>query len=86
VVILIALHAEMGVFSHTEQFGGLRRNLSTVFTERSLGLLLFVSINDIVNNEDRQNLVVFEDNILMFEHLRILFFIVKVNRFESFRA
>lgn len=85
-VILIALHAEVGIFCDAEQFGGLRRNLGAIFTERSLGLLLFVSIDDIVDDKDGQNLIVFEDDILMLEHLRILFLIVEVNRFESLRA
>jgi hypothetical protein len=48
--------------------------------------LLLIRIDNIVNDKNREDLIIFEHHILMLEDLRILFLIVKVNRLKTLRA
>lgn len=78
-ILLIAFHTKMGVLSDTIIFCIFRRNLVTIFTKRSFRLLLFLSVNHIINNINGKNLVIFENNILMLKYLWVFVFIVKID-------
>lgn len=85
-VILLTLRTKMGIFSNTVNLCWFRRDLSAIITKRSLGLLLLVCIDHIVNDVDGKHLIVLEDHVLMLEDLRVLLLIVEINRFESIRT
>lgn len=85
-VVLITFHTEMRVLNGTIIFGDLRWYLGAVLTKRGLRFLFLVSVYDIVNDVDGQDLVVFEDDVLMFEDLGVLFFVVEVDGFEALGA
>ena len=85
-IILITFTTKMSIFSDTIQLSRFRGHFITILTQRSLRLLLFISINDKIYDESRQDLIILKDNILMLEYLRHLFFIIEINGLKAFRA
>lgn len=85
-IFLITLRTEVVILCHTVKFSWLRRNFSTILTQRSLWLLLLVGVHHIVNHINRQNLIVLEHYVLMPEHLRILLLTIKINWLKPLRT
>lgn len=85
-IISIAFTTKVRTFSQTPHFCRLRWGFIAVLAERELGLLFLGSINIEINEINRQNLMILEHHIIMLENLRILLFIVEINRFKSFLA
>jgi len=86
VVILITFHTKMCIFSYTKKFGCLWRNLGAILAQRCSWLLLFIGINYVVNYIDREDLIIFWNNILMSENLGVLIFTVKIDWFKALRT
>lgn len=85
-ILLITFNTKMSIFSHTIPFSCLGWYFITVFTQWRLALLLLLSIYYIVDNIDRENLIVFKDNILMPKNLRIFILVIEIDRLKSLRA
>lgn len=85
-VILIALSTKMSILRNTKYLRQLLWYFTTILTNWSLGLLLFVRIHNKVNNITRQHLIILEYHVLMFEYLRVLVLVVEVDWLETFRA
>lgn len=85
-IVLIAFHAKMCIFSNAIEFCRLRGYFRAILTDRCLRLLLLVGIYHVINDIDGQNLVIFIDDVLMLEHLWIFIFIIEVDGFKAIRA
>lgn len=73
----------MCIFSHTIKFSWFWRNLCAIIANRSLWLLFFIRINHIINDIDGQNLIIFENDILMFKNLWVFLLIIEIDRFKT---
>lgn len=49
-------------------------------------MLLFVGVYDIVDDIDGQDLIVLVDDVLMFEYLWVLIFVIEVDGFKAIWA
>lgn len=49
-------------------------------------MLLFVGVYDIVDDIDGQDLIVLVDDVLMFEYLWVLIFVIEVDGFKAIGA
>ena len=75
-VLVITVIAKVEFFSQTEEFSRIGRDFNTVVTDRMLALNLLTGIDYNVDNETWVNLIVFKQNILVSEYLRILFLLI----------
>lgn len=85
-VVLIALHAEMGILGDAVPLGIIGGYFVAVLAEGGLALLLLLGVDDIVDDVGGQDLVVFEDNVLVPEDLGIFLLVVEVDGLEALRA
>ena len=85
-ILLIAFHTKMGILSNAIPLSIIRWYFITVFTQWCLALLLLFSINDIVDDINREDLIIFKDNILMPKNLRIFLLVIEIDRLKSLRA
>ena len=86
VVICITFSAKMCFLSNTVELRLERRVSGAIITQGMLWLLLFVWVNDKINEIAWIYLIVFKDSVFVKKDLRIGVFIVKVNRVKSFRT
>lgn len=85
-IVLIAFHTKMCILSNAIEFRRLWGYFSTIFADRCLRLLLFVGVYNIVDDIDGQDLIVLVDNVLMFEYLWVLIFVIEVDGFKAIGA
>ena len=85
-VVLIAFHAKMCIFSNAIEFCRLWRYFRAILADRCLRLLLLVGIYHVINDIDWQNLIIFVDDVLMLEHLWIFIFIIEVDGLKTIGA
>jgi len=71
-VILVALHAKVGILGYAKHLSWLWGILSTILANWCLGLLLFMCVYGIVDHINRKYLIVLKNHVLMFENLWIL--------------
>lgn len=78
-IVLIALHAKVSIFSEAVKLGRVGWNLGTVIAKRGFRLLFFVCVNHIINDINGKHLVIFKYDVLMLKDLWILVLVVQVN-------
>lgn len=85
-IVLVAFHAEVCIFCDAVKLGRLWRYFGTILAHRGFRLLFLEGVYNVVDDVDGEDLIIFKDHILVLKDLRVLFLVVKVNRFKSLRA
>jgi hypothetical protein len=73
----------MCIFSHTKKFSWLWRNLCAIIANWCFWLLFFICIYHIIYDINGQNLIVFENDILMFKNLWVFLLIIEIDWFKT---
>lgn len=86
VVVLIALHAKMGILGDAVPLGVIGGYFVAVLAEGGLALLLLLGVDHIVDDVGGEDLVVLEDHVLVPEDLGVFLLVVEVDGLKALGA